>query len=224
MDRYSVLIVDDHPIILDVFKSAFLKIESADKTLKFDIETADNCDSALSIIQAYNLKNRLKIVVLDISIPASKESKILSGEDLGLEIRKLNSETKIIISTAFNDNFRIGSILESVDPEGFLIKSDINSKELVRAIKEVIKQPPYYSNTVLNSIRNQMSKKYILDKIDRQLLFELANGAKTKDLIDILFLSIAGIERRKRKLKEIFGVKKKSDRELIRIAKDKGFI
>lgn len=73
-------------------------------------------------------------------------------------------------------------------------------------------------------MRNQLSKKYILDKIDRQLLFELSNGAKTKELKEVLFLSIAGIERRKRKLKELFGVKKKSDRELVRVAKNKGFI
>ncbi len=224
MNKYSVLIIDDHPLITDVYKSSFLKIESTDKTLKFDIVMAFDCDSALEFIQAFKKNKKLKMVVLDISIPPSKIGNILSGEDLGLEIRKMDPEVKIIVSTAFNDSFRINNILKSIDPEDFLIKSDIDSNKLTRVIKSVINCPPYYSSTVLTVIRNQVSNEFVLDKIDRQLLFELSNGAKTKELMSVLFLSVAGIERRKRKLKEMFGVKKKSDRELVRVAKDKGFI
>jgi hypothetical protein len=39
-----------------------------------------------------------------------------------------------------------------------------------------------------------------------------------------LLLSIAAIERRKRILKEVFDVVGKGDRELLRVAEEKGFI
>ena len=45
-----------------------------------------------------------------------------------------------------------------------------------------------------------------------------------KDLPDILPLSIAGIEKRKRNLKRIFNVNSTDDKELFSIAKEKGFL
>jgi hypothetical protein len=45
-----------------------------------------------------------------------------------------------------------------------------------------------------------------------------------KDLPNVLPMSIAGIEKRKRQLKEMFNVQENEDRELILKAKEKGFI
>ena len=44
------------------------------------------------------------------------------------------------------------------------------------------------------------------------------------ELPDILNMSIGGIERRKRQLKEVFDVSGEEDKVLIAIAKEKGFI
>ena len=224
MKTYSVLIVDDHPLISDSYKSAFLKVSSSDKDIDFDIHIVNSSDTAIEKIKEFALKGVLDIAFLDISIPPSTDGTILSGEDLGLQIKKMLPNTKIIISTTYNDNYRINAILKNIDPDGFLIKNDLNTIVLVKAIRTVLDQPPYYSHTVLNVMRNQMSNNYILDKTDRQLLFELSNGSKMKDLPEVLNLSIAGIERRKRKLKKIFGIENLSDRELLLLAKEKGFI
>ena len=45
-----------------------------------------------------------------------------------------------------------------------------------------------------------------------------------KDLPNLLPLSIAGIEKRKRNLKRMFNVKKLDDRQLMISAKEKGFL
>jgi hypothetical protein len=45
-----------------------------------------------------------------------------------------------------------------------------------------------------------------------------------KDLPNIIPLTIAGIERRKRKLKEAFNTQNDDDKELLEIARKKGFI
>jgi hypothetical protein len=45
-----------------------------------------------------------------------------------------------------------------------------------------------------------------------------------KELPNILPLSIAGIEKRKRQLKKIFDVSSLEDKQLIIVAKEKGFI
>ncbi|WP_299338708.1 response regulator [uncultured Psychroserpens sp.] len=222
---YSVLIVDDHPLITEAYKSAFNYYSDQNDFILFSIKTAESCDDAFKLINDYfTKKNDLDIVFLDIKLPPSKDGKILSGEDLGLRINKLLPDTKIIISTTLNDNYRVHSIFKSLDPDGFLIKNDITPKDLVEAIDTVINDPPHYSKTVVKLLRKQVTNDFLLDNIDRKILYELSIGTKMKDLPSILPLSIAGIEKRKRHLKHIFNIKSPDDKELLLKAKEKGFI
>ena len=65
---------------------------------------------------------------------------------------------------------------------------------------------------------------FFIDAIDRRILYELSTGTRMKELPNILPLSIAGIEKRKRQLKKIFDVSSLEDKQLIIVAKEKGFI
>jgi DNA-binding NarL/FixJ family response regulator len=163
-------------------------------------------------------------VFLDIKLPPSKEGTILSGEDLGLKIIELLPSSKIIVSTTFNDNYRINSIFKSLNPDGFLIKNDLNPKELVLAIESIIEGNSYYSKSVIELMRKLTANDYLIDAIDRKLLYELSKGTKMSQLPDIIPLSVSTLEKRKRVLKEIFDIADKDDRDLFRIAEEKGFI
>ena len=225
MTKYTVLIIDDHPLISDAYKSAFNYIEKEDELISFEIDVAFDCDSANTIITENSKNNTtIDIIFLDMSLPASKDKTILSGEDLGVIIKNLLPKSKIIVSTSYNDNYRIYSIFKNINPEGFLIKNDTTPKELVTAIKEVIREPPYYSKTVGKLIRKQFTNNYTLDDIDRKILHELSKGTKMKDLPAIIHLSISGIEKRKLHLKQIFNIVGTDDKKLILLAKEEGFI
>lgn len=221
---YNVLIVDDHPIIADAYKSAFDYISSEDVELEFNISIVNNSDDAIETITKASKTNGIDIVFLDISLPPSTDGKILSGEDIGIKIRQIIPSCKIIIATTFNDNYRIQVILKNVNPDGFLIKNDVNKEELVTSIKSILADTPYYSKSVLELFRKQSSIDYKLDKIDRQLLYEMSIGTKMKDLPKIIPMSMTGLEKRKKHLKVLFEVKENDDRELILKAKEKGFI
>lgn len=223
--KYNALIIDDHPLIADAYKSAFNYIQSEDTSISFDIKLAADCDTAISLITEYSKSSsKIDIIFLDMRLPPSKDGTILSGEDLGLKINKMLPEAKIIVSTTFNDNFRVHSIFKNINPDGFLVKNDITPVELVQAIREVLNDPPYYSKTVMKLLRTQVSNDYLLDDIDRRILYELSIGTKTKDLPALVPLSLTGIEKRKRLLKQIFDIDSTDDRELILAAKEKGFI
>jgi len=223
--KYAVLIIDDHPLITEAYKTAFNFYSKQNEDVIFTIQTAMNCDSAFELINEFCSKEkRLHIVFLDIKLPPSKNGKILSGEDLGIKIKKLLPDTKIVISTTFNDNYRIQSIFKSLDPDGFLIKNDITPKDLLETIETILFDPPYYSKTVVKLLRKQVTNDFLLDSIDRKILHELSIGTRMKDLPDILPLSIAGIEKRKRNLKLIFNINSPDDKELLLIAREKGFI
>ena len=131
---------------------------------------------------------------------------------------------RIVVSTTFNNNFKVHSILKNINPEGFLIKNDITPLELLETIRIIIEDPPYYSKTVIKLLRDQVINDFKLDEYDRKILYELSIGTRMKDLPNLLPLSIAGIEKRKRNLKRMFNVKKLDDRQLMISAKEKGFL
>ncbi|MGV8815872.1 MAG: response regulator [Gelidibacter sp.] len=222
---YSVLIIDDHPLIISAYKSAFNYIEKQNDSLSFDIEEAHDCDSALEKIMHFSSQNKNPdIILLDISLPSSKDGYILSGEDLGLKINELMPSTRIIVSTTFNDNYRVHSLFKNLNPDGFLVKNDINPMGLVAAINTVLTDPPYYSKTVIKLLRNEVASDFIVDAIDRKLLYELSIGTMMKDLPELLQLSLPALEKRKRHLKQIFDAVSPYDKELLQKAKEKGFI
>ncbi|WP_452603051.1 response regulator [Pontimicrobium sp. MEBiC06410] len=223
--KHTVLIIEDHPLIAEAYKQAFKTIENNKENMFFEIIEAKNCEIAKTIIDDYKAKDKtIDIAFLDIMLTQSNNAKIVSGEDLGVIIRDLMKETKIIVSTFLNNNYRIHNIIKNINPEGFLIKNDIDTKNLIEAINRVITNPPYYSNTVIEILRKNVSSKIMLDDIDRKILYELSIGSKMKELPNVIPLSKAGIEKRKRALYSVFNIKENSDRQLIIEAKKSGFI
>nr|WP_262891164.1 response regulator [Psychroserpens algicola] len=219
------MIVDDHPLIIESYKTALKYYGKENDSILFLVHTANDCDSGYELINDFYKKKKYPdIVFLDIQLPPSSDGKILSGEDLGLKIKKLLPSTKIIVSTTFNDNYRIHSIFKSLYPDGFLIKNDITPKKLIEAIDVVINDPPYYTKTIVKLLSKQVANDFLLDSIDRQILYELSIGTRMKDLPDVIPLSIAGIEKRKRHLKTVFNTHSTDDKELLLKAKEKGFI
>jgi DNA-binding NarL/FixJ family response regulator len=222
--QHKVLIIDDHPLICDAYTSALHQVMKENEHMNMKIESAGNCDAAREKINNSWSKEGWDLVFLDIRLPVSKDRRILSGEDLGEMIRKNHPTAKIIVATTFNDNYRIQNIFKSLNPEGFLIKNDMDPKELVNAVVTIMKGGVHYSTTVSNLLRKQLSTDINIDKIDRQILYELSLGTKMKDLPKIVPLSIAGIEKRKRILKQIFDVEDQGDKALILKARELGFI
>lgn len=220
-DNLTVLIVDDHPLIAKAYRET-LEIVFGDRSEQLKIIECHNIDQTLELMENKKF-DEVDLVFLDIRLPQSSDGSLISGEDLGMKIRE-NYDCKILISTTFNDNYRIYSIFKSIDPDGFMIKNDLTEKELFLAINGMIDGNPYYSKTVLQLMRMEINQDYYLDEIDRQLLYEISIGTKMKNLPNILPLSIAGIEKRKRNLKILFDVEKSGDKGLILTAKEKGFI
>lgn len=219
-----ILIIDDHPMIIEAYKSAIERVATNYESTKFIIDSASDCETGDLKIKNCHANKSYNIVFLDVKLPPSLNGKIVSGEDLGLKVRQKLPKAKMIVSTMFDDNHRIKSIFKNLNPEGFLIKSDVTTDILVNAITAILNHQIYYSETVNQLLRKQLTSDFTLDDIDRQILYLISIGTKTKDLPEFLPLSIAGIERRKRNIKALLKVENNSNRELIKAALEKGFI
>jgi len=221
--NYHILLVDDHPIITTAYHHALNEIEEQ-TNFKFIVHKAHTLDQALYRLQTFSKTRPLEILVVDLKLPPSKDISIISGEDFALRAKNLFPQLKIIIATTYNNNYRIHNIIQSVNPDGFLVKNDITPSLIIQAVIEVVENPPFYSKSIIQSLRKYVFNDFIIDKIDRQLLYQLSLGTKTKDLSSILPLSHPAVERRKKNLKEIFGIDSNKDQDLLKVARELGFI
>ena len=222
--NYNILIIDDHQIIIDTYINALSFISQNEIGINFNISQAQDCKVAYDkIVDASNKKN-IDLVFLDIQLPSYVDNKLYSGEDLGIIIKQHLPNAKIIICTNINDNYRLNHVFKTINPDAFLIKSDIAFEDLVSAIKTVIANACFYSYTIIDLMRKRITDGVNLDDNDILLLRELSNGSKMKELMQLLPLTKSGIEKRKRLLKEKFKITSNSDRDLVLAAKMKGYI
>ncbi|QCX39066.1 response regulator transcription factor [Aureibaculum algae] len=217
----KILIIEDYKMVVNGYETL---LKHTDFGCEFKIDIAYNCTDAHTKIEQSSKGKSYDIIFLDIQLPASTDGKLLSGEDLGIKINKLLPDAKILVNTFLTDNYRLFNILKSIKPNAMLTKNEAGSEEIVEALKSIINGNLYYSNFILKLLNNDDYGKYKIDKTDRQLLYQLSLGTKMKDLPNFLPLEMAGIEKRKRRLKRIFNIKTTGNKELLGVAKEKGFI
>ena len=128
----KLLIVEDHNIIARAYENILNDIPN----VSFNISFAKNCDEAIEKIQ----RIKTQVVLLDLQLPISKNERFVSGEDIGLLIRKEHPDTKILVLTSITDQVRIINIINEINPEGFMIKSDIESTDFKDCNKQSFKR------------------------------------------------------------------------------------
>lgn len=223
IEKIKILMIDDHPMIIEGYQNTLLFTKKESQELEIDI--ANNCDEAITYMDK-SIQKELpyNVLFVDISLPPSKDGSMSSGEDLAEYARRILPNTKIIILTMFNESFRIHNIIKTIDPEGFLIKSDLTSSELASAFQAVLNNPPFYSGTVNSHIRKTITSDIIIDDKNRKILHLLSQGVKTKNLASHLDISLSAIEKRKKQLRDIFEVNDGQDETLLNEARKKGFV
>ena len=223
MKTIRILAVDDHEMTTMGYK--FILEDTEFDDFKVLVDTAKSYEQAIEKIENSVNSFAYDILLLDIQLAQATEGPDKTGEDIGIIARKVIPKTKIVFMSSFSDNYRINSILKTVDPEGYMVKTEIDQKSLQAMVQTVMTTPPYYTQKALAAIRKKMANDdIILDEKDKKILHYLSIGTKTKDMVNHVSLSLPSIENRKRQLKAVFGVEKQNDQALITESRNRGFI
>ncbi len=217
----NILIVDDHPFIIEGYKNAIKRYNPSD--YEFSITQAKDCESAYNIITNPNIA-AFDIAFLDISMPAYEEKNLFSGEDLAKLIMEYMPKCKIILLTMYTELLKIKTIIKTINPNGLVIKNDLTFDELLFAFDKVMKNEKYYSESVQKMLNQSQHGTIEIDQFDEQILFHISKGTKTNEMIQYIPISLSAIERRKINLKELLKVEDGSDVDLVREAKKKGLL
>jgi DNA-binding NarL/FixJ family response regulator len=216
----KILIVDDHPFIIQAYKNALEKYSQ--QGYEFEVIQANNCKSGYeNIVES---KIPFNVAFFDISMPEYAEKVIYSGEDLAVLMKSEMPSCKVILLTMHDELLKINNIIKNINPNGLIIKNDLTFDELIFAFDKIINNESYYSQTVIKLVGQAKYNDIELDAFDKQILFHLSKGVKTKDLPQYIPLSLSAIEKRKLNIREILDVKGGSDIDLINEAKTKGVI
>ena len=218
--KNNILIVDDHPFIIQGYKNAITRYSPS--KYEFLISEAKDCESAYNVVTVSDAVP-FDIAFLDISMPPYEEKGLYSGEDLAKLILETMPNCRIILLTMFTEFLKIKTILKNINPHGLVIKNDLTFDELLFAFDKVIKNEQYYSQSVVKMLDSQEHSVEI-DLFDKQILFHLSKGTKTKDIPQYIPISLNAIEVRKLNLKALLKVTEGSDIDLVREARNIGLL
>ena len=216
MRRYRIILADDHVLLRTGLKSILEKTA--------DLEVVGEAGDGLELL---NLLRKLKanMIILDISMPN------LRGIEAIHEIKAIHPGLKILILTMHKDKEYLHQAI-SAGADGYLLKEDADT-ELFSAIETVRGGKIYVSPHLSNGLVNEWAKirrgesKPVSDPLrlttrEKENLKLIAEGKSSKEIADLLFISVRTVEHHRANIMKKLNMKKTA--ELVKYAIKKGYV
>jgi DNA-binding NarL/FixJ family response regulator len=197
MAMTKILIVDDHPLVIDGIKTmlkdeTYLHIEAA----------AKNSKDALAFLAT---DTTIDVILLDINLPD------IDGLRLCEMIREKNKTVKILGLTYVNEAGIITQLIKK-GANGYLLKN-MEREELIEAINQVMDGMIYLSKSANDKILQQL-KNYefpnnsipALTRREKEILELLAEGLTSHEIGSRLFLSNYTVDTHRKNMLQKFNV------------------
>lgn len=182
---YSLLVVDDHQLVLDGLVSIVSELNG--------FEIKGSARNGKEGIQLANLLNP-DIILMDIDMP------VMNGLEATRRIKAENPESKIIILTMHNEASLIKKVMD-IGADGYLLKNS-DREEFHNALCSVSKGKSYFSAEVTQSLlnptkSNKSNFEISQDTLQLSTLTEreidvlklIAEGLSNKEIGEQLFIS-----------------------------------
>ncbi len=188
----KVILADDHPIVREGLRGLLEKQKDVEV-----IAEAQNGQEAVRLCRQL----RPDIVVMDITMPD------LNGIDATRQILDEVPKVKVIALSMHSDKQFVDGMLRA-GVKGYLLK-DCASEELILCIQTVSSGRVYLSPTItpmvvrgfVNPTREDiLSVGAVLSSRERQVLQMIAEGRSTKEIADLLFISVKTVESHRKKI------------------------
>jgi len=216
MEPYRVVLADDHILVRQGLKRILEEMA--------DLEVIGEAGNGLELLK---LLERItpQMILLDISMPN------LRGIEAIREIKALHPEAKILIITMHKDKEYLYQAI-SAGANGYLLKEDADT-ELSTAIETVRRGKIYISPLLSEDLTDDWAQTYRgksklpyepdnLTTREREVLKLIAEGRSSKEIADLLFISVRTVERHRANLMDKLGIKKTAD--LVKYAIEKGYL
>jgi DNA-binding NarL/FixJ family response regulator len=183
--KQNILIVDDHPLVLEGLKSVLLPHEN--------IATVGTASNAIEAIDFLKNNKETTIAFLDINLPE------ISGIDLCKKITTEYPQVKCIALTTFAERSYISRMIQN-GAMGYLLKS--SSKEEIFEAIEKVSHGEYFMNVNLAETekKNTDKKAPYLTIRELEVLKLISEGLTNPQIADKLFVSTLTVNSHRKSL------------------------
>ncbi len=196
---YRIVLADDHLL----FRQGIRKIIEE----KGDLKVVGEVDDGLELLK-FMKKVPVDMVLLDIAMPN------LRGIEATREVKVIRPRVKVLIVTMYkNVEYLNHSLLAGAD--GYLLKEDSDS-ELFSAIQKIRNGEIYVSKHLPHDVSEKRVKRGrrgpgkpfdSLSSREREVLKLVSEGKSSKEIAEMLFISVRTAEHHRANLKKKLGIK-----------------
>jgi len=201
-EKYNVLIVDDHPLIIDSLVRMFDNEE--------DFRVVGTAESSRDGLKILKRNDPVAIIIFDFRIPD------MNGYDFGVSVLSLGYTGKLVLLTMMDDQL-IWNKMTKTGVNKIISKSK-SMDEILLEIKEVATR----ENDVARPTRQMYGKRVLLTDTEKIILTRISQGHHTTLIATELGISTRTVKYR---LTEIFNKLGASNRsQAIALAIKEGII
>lgn len=189
MNSITILIVDDHPIVLKgihaLLSSSFPRASIMD---------AAGVGEAEEIL----VRHDVDIMITDLDLNGE------SGTTLIRHVRDTRPATQVVVYTMHEEPWSVSEI-DSMDVEAVVMKSD-SAGELLTAVGSLLDGKGYYSATFSRLLGSQKRQPDRLSCRETQVVDLTAAGLSSADIASKLGISVNTVEFHRRRIMQKLGV------------------
>jgi DNA-binding NarL/FixJ family response regulator len=208
--KIKVLLIDDHPLVLDSLRQLLDPYVTV-------VGTVHNSEDIITRA----LEHSPDVILLDGCMPG------MGGFEATRQLKKLLPSVKVILVTMLTEAISVSEALRA-GASGYVLKQSA-SEELLEAIESVLVNKRFLSKQIDSEVREAFEhewfrpESYTSDLTDRQreILILLAEGKTAKQIAQQLNISIKTVEFHKAKITYKIGTHTTPD--LIKFALAQGF-
>lgn len=183
-----VIVVDDHPIVLQGFEYILQDAEQIELVGKFS-----DAGSMLNYLQ----NNGVDVVLLDINLPDS------NGIDECARIKELHEDTIVIAISNINEYSIIQRMLNA-GASGYFLKN-ASADEVISGIHLAVEGEVAFSNGSENILRShQTGDLPVITRREKEVLSLMASGLSSVEIGEKIFISPLTVESHRRNLLQKF--------------------
>lgn len=204
-EKISLVIVDDHPLVLDGLVS---RLERSDQVEVVGL--ANNGEEAIKLVEHI----MPSVVLMDINMP------VMNGIEAAEIFKEKFPNVKLLVLSMHNDREYVMNMARS-GAKGYVLKS-ASADEMLMAIKAVHMGGVYFSPDIAKILASQPDS-YMDDTLssrEQVVLSLLASGLSNKEMARELDISVRTIETHRRNIKTKLDIS--TTPGLVRYALDNG--
>ncbi|WP_413513151.1 response regulator transcription factor [Myroides odoratus] len=213
--NFTVLIIDDHQMIVDWYKQILHKQFKEAKVL--------SATSVQEGVKQIDTCTRLDLLLVDYNLgKGNDKDAIVNGVEFVRFSKSKFPDLNVVLITGHEGVLVLYDIHKKIVPQALLLKIDVTESLLQKAIQKVLGGERFYSFHASEGLKEIYKKEALLQEQNIQILLLLDKGFKIKEISETLFLSESAVNKRIAGLKQTFDVLDNGG--LIKKIKEEGFI